>query len=248
MSGPQDLKVDIYLLAGLGTAPGFMENLRIMLTESLLKAEVFGRPFIRSSLLYPYGDWSRNVVAQLWEIRADMRRGAARLDRSIGGGRALADIARERAEAGDGEESGTTLLVGHSGGGVAAVHAAELLLKSGVSSCCFAVKIGSPRCRVPERMKPRVLSIFAEGRRKDGSVGPSPDFVSRIGSYGGWTRKRGLPCWTRNKHAPAAFLGVPIVGKHADYFRDREPYFNTDGRSNLELIVDSIVGWLTTVK
>jgi len=246
--------IELYFLAGLATAPLFMEDLRLAL-ERRLRNEALSRQAgsfvgaeMRSRLLYPYGDWSRNVFAQLWEIQADMRRKDSKLDRSIGGGRVLEEIRRERAAVGLADTVGTTLLVGHSGGGIAAVHAAAMLMSSGGSATCYAVKIGSPRCRIPERLKHRVLSIHAEGRRRGDSFGRSPDIVSRIGSYGGWKINRSLPVWRKDKHAPASWIGVPIIGKHPDYFRNRSPYLSTDGRSNLDLIVDAIAAWLSSRK
>jgi len=242
-------KVEMYFLAGLATAPLFMDNLRLALErrlgqDGLFRLSTASSTELRSELLYPYGDWSRSVLAQLWEIRADMSLRDGRIGRSIGGGRALAAIRSAREKTGG--SGGTTLLIGHSGGGIAAVHAAERLMEEGGSPSCFAVKIGSPRCRIPERLKSRVLTIHAEGRRRGESVGRSPDLVSRLGFYGGWTRSRGLPVWRSGKHAPATSLGVPIVGKHADYFRDRAPYVNAEGRSNLDLIVESILAWLNS--
>ncbi len=247
-------KIEMYFLAGLATAPLFMENLRLALERRLrytalpLREGSIGGEGIVSGLLYPYGDRSRSVLAQVREIRADMRRRDDKLGRSIGGVRALEAIRRERAEAGVSGAVGTTLLVGHSGGGIAAVHVAAMLMASGASASCFAVTIGSPRCRIPERLKHRVLSIHAEGRRRGGSLGRSPDIVSRIGTFGGWGIKRSLPVWRKDKHAPQTRIGVPIVGKHADYFRDRAPYLNAEGKSNLDLIVDSIAAWLTSWK
>jgi len=247
-NGRADNKIEMYFLAGLATAPLFMENLRLALERRLGQADVSDGAVIRSSLLYPYGDWSRNVLAQIWEIRADMRRKDGGLEKSIGGSRTLEAIKRARGENGESEKAGTTLLVGHSGGGIAAVHAAAMLMAAGASPSCFAVKVGSPRCRIPERMRHRVLSIHAEGRRRGDAVGRSPDFVSRIGSYGGWGRSRALPVWQKGMHGPGTRIAMPIVGKHADYFRDRAPYLNTDGKSNLDLIVDAIVAWLTAWK
>jgi len=199
---------------------------------------------VQSGLLFPYGDWSRKAIPQLWEIRADMRLGVGRIPKSIGGSRVLAAI--DSSGNGDGSSPArgrTTLLVGHSGGGVAAVHAADMLLRSGARSSCLAVTIGSPRCRIPERLKPFVLSIRAARGAADRR---SPDIVPRLGSYGGWiagSRLR-LPAWHKGKHEPGATVGVPIIGGHADYFRDRAPYVNEHGKSNLDLVVGAIVQWL----
>ncbi|TVY00396.1 hypothetical protein [Cohnella terricola] len=243
-------KIEMYFLAGLATAPTFMEGLRIALGEKIGRfitpnrvADHSGSP-VQSGLLFPYGDWSRKAIPQLWEIRADMRLGAERFSKSIGGNRVVASI--ESSGIGDGfspVRGRTTLLVGHSGGGVAAVQAAEMLLRSGARSSCFAVTIGSPRCRIPERLKPFVLAIRAARGETDRR---SPDIVSRLGSYGGWilgSRLR-LPAWHKGKHEPGATVGLPIIGGHADYFRNRAPYVNEQGKSNLDLVVDTITEWL----
>ena len=254
-NGLADGKLEAYFLAGLKTAPLFMDQLRIALPEVIRRGELLGLSAERgegaepSELLYPYGDWSRGAISQLWEIRRDMKLGVGTIRRSIGGRRALEAIERARAASGRPRGARTTLLVGHSGGGIAAVHAAELLLERGQAESCFVVKIGSPRCRIPERLKPRVLAIRAERPEAGkGGAGRPPDIVPSFGSYGGWSRERRLPGWRRDLHAPGTSVGLSIVGKHADYFRDREPFLNGEGRTNLELVVDTILGWLETIK
>lgn len=242
-------------MAGLATAPHFMERFRLALQDNLAKAEhvrQLGRP-VHSELLFPYGDWRRRVFPQLWEIRADMRLGLGRISNSIGGNRVMAAI-RSRRSCADNHRI-VRILVGHSGGGIAAVHAAELLMEQEGNPTCLVVMIGSPRCRIPERLRSSVLSISAAGRRKgEFRIGKSPDIVSRLGSYGGWrlgsgtgaeseTRNR-LPYWQRNKHAPASLLTVPIIGGHADYFREHKPYVNAMGESNLDVTLAAIQSWL----
>ncbi|WP_080838058.1 hypothetical protein [Cohnella massiliensis] len=233
-------EVRLYLLAGLRTAPLFMEGFRVALHGRL---EASGRS-VRSRLLFPYGDWSRAVVPQLWEIRRDIGAGARRPERSIGGRRVL-DLLL-----GEGREQGTrTLLVGHSAGGLAGLQAAQRLqaLEGGEPSP--VVMIGSPRCRIPEAMLPYVLYMYAAGAEapSGGSFRPA-DRVSRLGSFGGWTaRPRRLPSWTADKFAPAHSRALPIVGGHADYFRERPPFVGPSGRSNLELTLETAWSWLETV-
>jgi hypothetical protein len=247
LNGPEENSVAVYCLGGLATAPHFMENLRIAIEARIREQGLEGRPLppgasVHSRLLFPYGDWSRSVMKQLWEIGTDVRLGLRRIERSTGGRRTAAEV--EADESRHGSSAGMTLLIGHSGGGVAALHAAELLTARR-SGECRVVMIGSPRCRVPDRLKPFVLSIAAQGQGEGkGLPGKSPDAVSRMGSHGGWRRRGWLPSWQRDKHAPEYRLHVPIIGRHADYFREREPHRNSEGKSNLDHIMEAIFSWL----
>ncbi|MBM7567167.1 hypothetical protein [Paenibacillus sacheonensis] len=227
-------RVSLYLLAGLATAPQFMESFRVALHD-IIAREGFG---VRTSqLLFPYGDWSRRAIPQLWEISRDMRLGAGRFGRSIGGGRAVDRIGSGWTPGpGPGDR---IVLVGHSGGGVAAVHAAWQLMDLIGGPPSPVVMIGSPRCRIPEELRESVLFVYAGGAQQDpGRPGRSADAVARLGTFGGgWLRKA-------DKHAPPFSGGVPIIGKHADYFREREPYVNELGLTNQRLTLDVVWPWL----
>jgi hypothetical protein len=228
-TGKRENGVDLYFIAGLATAPHFMEKFRVAIHSSL---EQWWQP-VHSELLFPYGDWSRRPFAQLWEIQSDMRLGLRQLDKSIGGNRALAAMEIRRAGSDLGRK--TTIFIGHSGGGVAAVHAAQLLSERQGGSDCLIVMIGSPRCRIPEGFRQSVLSISAAGK----------DFVPRLGSFGGWKAgKLRIPSWHSDKHAPGEVRTVPIIGGHADYFRDSAPYVNQMGNSNLDITLEAIESWL----
>ncbi|BBI34903.1 hypothetical protein KCTCHS21_43020 [Cohnella abietis] len=140
----------------------------------------------------------------------------------------------------------TLLFIGHSGGGIAGLHAAQLLQDSGSER--YIVMIGSPKCRIPVQLDTSVLTINAADIRRGGR-GKSPDRVSRLGTHGGWRAgKLGLPTWHRQKYAPIDNRNVPIIGGHADYFRDSEPYVDVTGRSNLDLTLETIQTWLTRLK
>lgn len=222
--------ISIYLMAGVATAPHFMERFRIALLERLEQA----CGSVYSELLFPYGDWSRRIVPQLWEIRHDMRLSFRRLKRSIGGNRLLASI-RPQLSIG---RSHRTILIGHSGGGVAALHAAQLMLDEQIDSLpSLVVMIGSPRVRIPANLQSSVLSLYAAGK--------SRDIISSIGTFGGWSSGlRRFPTWQSNKHAPVNIQGLPIIGGHPDYFRERAPYMNLLGKSNLDISLEAIVSWL----
>jgi pimeloyl-ACP methyl ester carboxylesterase len=224
-------KTFIYLLAGVATAPLFMETIRIALHDRLTK---LGES-VHSELLFPYGDWSRRVIPQVWEIKKDMRLGFQRLERSIGGNRVLASIESQLIA-----ESGCRIiLIGHSAGGVAAVHAAQLLLEKQVcSKPCSVVMIGSPRIRIPEPLKRSILSLHAIGKNRD--------LISRLGTFGGWQAGLGrIPVWRADKHAPDSIQVLSLLGGHPDYFRDQAPFINQQGKSNLELTLEAIVQWLS---
>ncbi|MBB6735001.1 hypothetical protein [Cohnella zeiphila] len=230
-------ELGLYLLGGLKTAPLFMEGMRLALHERL-KAAGEG---VHSRLLLPYGDWSRQAVPQLWEIRRDMRRTPHRTARSTGGRRALLAIDEEERSSGV-PAPGRRILIGHSGGGVAAVHAAQTLWEREGGQPCPVVLVGSPRIRIPERLRAATLYIHAEGR----TPGRSADPVARIGSFGGWTvsdRSR-LPVWRAGKFAPENAVSVPVIGGHADYFRDRTPFVDPQGRSNLDRLLEIVWPWL----
>jgi hypothetical protein len=214
-----------------------MEGVRAALHERL---EAAGERVL-SRLLLPYGDWSRHAVPQLWEIRLDMGRRPNRSVRSTGGRRVLQAIDEEERAAGS-LEPHRRILVGHSGGGVAAVHAAQMLWERDGGEPCPVVLIGSPRIRIPERLRASTLYVQAAGR----TAGRSSDPVARLGSFGGWTvsdRSR-LPVWQAGKHAPGRAVSVPVVGGHADYFRDRPPFVDREGRSNLDRLLDVVWPWL----
>ncbi|WP_219835074.1 hypothetical protein [Paenibacillus sp. R14(2021)] len=239
--------VSLYLLGGLATAPQFMESFRGAL-HGIMERD--GYHVRTSQLLFPYGDWSRNVIRQVWEIGRDMRLDVKRFGRSIGGKRAVEAIAAGR-EAG--RTMGRRILIGHSGGGVAAVHAARQLLETEGGPPSPVIMIGSPRCRIPETLRQSVLYIYAISP----DAGPSAaaavtvDSICRLGTFGGWGRaeagsgrRTGRMGWQQNKHAPAAGCGVPIIGKHADYFREHEPYINGLGLTNQWLTLRALLPWL----
>lgn len=232
--------VHLYLLAGVATAPLFMESLRLALHEKLARSSA---RIVHSELLFPYGEWSRRLIPQLWEIRHDMRLGFRRITSSIGGDRTQTSILARK----NGDDKPFMILIGHSGGGVAAIHAAQLLIERGYGSAYSVILIGSPRCRIPDGLRDSVLSISATGKRLDIAMpGKSRDLVSRLGTFGGWHKPlRRLPAWKRDKHAPVSIHAVPIIGGHADYFRDSAPFVNSLGQSNLDLTLETIESWLT---
>jgi hypothetical protein len=235
-------ELHMYVMAGVATAPHFMEPLREALAQTLTGN---GR-HVHSRTIFPYGDWGTRLLRQLREIRYDLSLRPAKYARSIGGNRILQEL-RESPGTADVDaadqscKAAPILLVGHSGGGLAAVHAADTLLHGGFAADVRIVMIGSPKCRIPEALQDRVLYLYAASRRRYDRPG---DPICRLGSWGGWhTGGPGLPRWRRNRHAPAHIAGLPLLGGHADYFRSRSPFMNADGESNLDVTMRSIWTW-----
>ncbi|TDF96264.1 hypothetical protein [Paenibacillus piri] len=254
--------ISMYLLAGVATAPLFMEGLRHTMTDKL---EQDGWS-VQSELLYPYGDWNRRLVSQLREMSHDLWLVRAQPLRSIGGRRAADAI---RLSSG----GRPLLLIGHSGGGVAAVHAVQILAAEAARSTDAAgaglydaaargaasgtaaadgherllphriVQIGSPKCPIPEWMRASVLYAGLLDAK-----GKPADPVTRLGSWSGWSHRNPgrLPSWYRQQFAPGAVAHFPIIGGHPDYFRENSPFINEQGRSNMDTTVKAVRSWLTS--
>ncbi|SFL08315.1 hypothetical protein SAMN03159341_103121 [Paenibacillus sp. 1_12] len=226
--------VNLFLLAGVATAPLFMEDFRLAMITNLTQA---GYTVSVSELLYPYGDWSRRLLRQLHELRHDLWTARSRPLRSIGGNRA-ADMIKA---CGD---KGWPLLIGHSGGGVAAVQAASILAANAADHAekpIRVVQIGSPKCPIPSWLHNSWM--YAEAIRDNGR---SSDPVTWLGNQRVWQRSSGgLPIWRQS--VPAANLAqlrLPLVGGHPDYFRAGSSYLNKQGSTNLEITVQAVTNWL----
>ncbi|MFC5701661.1 alpha/beta fold hydrolase [Cohnella faecalis] len=234
-------EIRLYMLAGVATASHFLDGFRLTIHRLIEESGLD----VRSKLLFPYGDWGRSLVPQLREVGRDIRGREGRYFRSIGANRALAAIDADRIDS-EASVHVTNILVGHSAGGIAAVQAAQLLLERDGGTPCPVAMIGSPKCRIPAGLRESVLYVYASPPVMDGRAYVKPtDPVCRIGSFGGWTTDgRRLPAWRMDRHAPASFRGVSIAGGHPDYFRDRPPYLNEMGMTNLEITTDAVWPWL----
>jgi pimeloyl-ACP methyl ester carboxylesterase len=213
---PSNKRVELYLAAGVATAPNFMSGAAAFLEKRLMEDGWT----VRVRLTYPFGDWHRKLIHQLKELRHDLFLRHSSLHRSIGGTRLAAEIGHSRAEA-----AGHVILIGHSGGGLASIQAAYLLKNS--VSCKAVIQIGSPRYPIPEELMARTQFIYGVNDR-----GRSSDPISRLGLWGS-TRRR-----------PALIIPVQLQGGHADYFRDTHPYRNAEGLSNLEITAKHIYDFI----
>ena len=235
--------IELYLAAGVATSPLFMERLRQVIKRELEDAGAI----VRSSLAFPYGDKERSLVGQLREVVRDLRLRDSRLDGALGGNRLLGTIDERRGSAA-GTVPDRTIIVGHSAGGVAAVHAARLLYARDGGKPPLVVMIGSPRCRIPGELREHVLYVYAARSDSQGARWMTvklTDPITRLGSFGGWnTGTWRLPSWQMDKHAPVHASGLRIVGGHADYFREQAPFVNAIGLSNMALTAAVVLKWL----
>ncbi|MCZ8521175.1 MULTISPECIES: hypothetical protein [Paenibacillus] len=233
--GGQQSALTIYCLAGIATYPNFMEEFG---RELARRFPASGSGTAPQQQLYPYGERSRGLLRQLHESRHDLLLGTGRVERSLGGGRAAETVW----SAGPPSPGRLVLLAGHSAGGVAAVHAAAILMRrTGRPPDAFRiVMIGAPKCPVPPDLAPVTLYI-----RGVDAGGRASDPVTRLGHWGGWDRGRGgLPVWRAGKYAPGAVVSLPLLGGHPDYFRSGASYRDSEGSTNLEKVLGAVTAWL----
>jgi pimeloyl-ACP methyl ester carboxylesterase len=201
-------RVQLYFAAGVATAPQFMFGIAANLEQRFKEIGWTAS----SKLVFPYGDWSRKLVLQLAELQLDMLRPSFAWERSIGGRRFAAEIWQE-------DQEGPIILIGHSGGGIAALHAAYSLQDERFVRLIF--QIGSPRCPVPARLRDKAYFIYGVNQ----SV-KRPDPITLLGYWG---------------RSAATRIPLPLLGNHADYFRDASPYVNSKGETNLNIVSRTIL-------
>lgn len=211
--------IDFYLLAGVATWPSFFRGLQEYLTE-MSREEGWGDSEV--NVLYPYGNHTRPLLAQLRDVGRDMMR---RLGTEASGGlppRTFAGAAAVPAASASAVESiqhrsegRVVVLIGHSGGGVAAYHAARLLLANKSVRECRVVQIGSPKVRIHPALRDKTAYFYAVDSR-----GRRSDPITRLGTWGGFRRSAaGMPVWDPRRWAPGHIAAVVIDGGHPDYFR-----------------------------
>jgi hypothetical protein len=221
--GLTDNKVSLYVLAGVATSLSFMEDF----VKELERRYQHAGYEIQTHLLFPYGDWGRNVVKQVIEIGFDLM---PRFVKTHGypRGQVVANHIKKT------HQSGRIVIIGHSSGGVTGVHAASYLDRAQFPEV-FVVQIGSPKCHVPSQARIGTLFVYAVNE-----MGKSTDPITWLGSWGGWEQKGAFARWNRKLKAPANIIAVSLIGGHADYFRNSFPFIDTNGRSNLEKTADAL--------
>jgi hypothetical protein len=220
-------KVSIYVLAGVATSSDFMED---FVQELQHRYEQVGFEVL-INMIFPYGDWNRNVIKQLKEISCDL---VPRLGqkRNYLRGQNVADYINES------YKGGKIVIIGHSSGGVVGVHAANLLNREKLP-VAQVVQIGSPKCSVSLNHRASTLFIYSVNHK-----GKISDLISYIGSWGGLEKRGRVFRWNPRLSAPTSIIGVPIIGGHADYFRNRIPFVDRKGMTNLEKTTNLIWEWL----
>ncbi|MFS0727063.1 hypothetical protein [Paenibacillus sp. 1P07SE] len=225
-----EAQASVYLLAGVATKPSFFEN---------CSEHVRGLCGIYGwqsgvHVIYPYGDHTRSLFAQVREVSGDVTR---RFQAFRIGGRLAADEIRKT------YNGGLLILIGHSGGGAAAYQAARILADEGRLDDCRIVQIGSPRVPILPEFRDRVCYIHAVDE-----LGRLKDPITKLGSWGGWSRQGlKLPRWDGAKYAPAHIKPITVVGGHADYFRHEAPFVDEQQVSNMDKTITNAWTWLQSV-
>ncbi|WP_274468512.1 MULTISPECIES: hypothetical protein [unclassified Paenibacillus] len=226
-------EIVIYISAGFATAPDFLDRFGDALAGCF--SEQTGAR-VRIVIHFPYGDWSRSRRRQLLEITGDLWNNAHNKP-SRYGGKNLTKLIREHWRPGQ-----QLLLVGHSAGAVASIQAAKALMEHGLP-ILGVIQIGSPRCAVPPALKDRILYLHG-ANPQDRKLDPIP----RLGTWGGWIKGRyGVFQWHGQKHAPSHRQTIPMIGGHADYFRDHNPYIWQE-TTNMQTTIGTIWAWLSQLK
>jgi len=122
----------VYLLAGVRTPTCTFNHCKKKLDERLRSDGL--EPIIH--VLFPYGDASRNVLRQVLEVKSDLSNRISA--RRIGGRHVLNQIKKTF-------RGNRMLMIGHSGGGVAAYQAARMVEEHGIAEDFRIVQVGSPR-------------------------------------------------------------------------------------------------------
>ncbi len=209
----------VYFLSGIGTwrsgnlfGPAMADIVRRYAAVGITPVHVRD--------IYPYG-WMDDVpmkrfyrflARQALRVSRDMY---VKYYRNAGGYRAFREIRKDYDRCG----GGSLVLIGHSGGGVAAYKTAKLLEDRGYT-VEQVILVGAPVHSIASDWQGKVKSLRKAGR---------------IGDYVTWW---GRPCIG----APRKSEPVVIRGGHTDYFRT--DLLDEEGRSNMSLVMDKVWSWL----
>ncbi|WNQ12143.1 hypothetical protein MJA45_03585 [Paenibacillus aurantius] len=211
--------VSVYFLSGIGT----WESGRMFagaMRDIMERYRSEGYAFVHVRDLYPYGSMDgvhskrfyRHLAKQALKVSRDMY---VRYERNIGGRLAYEKIKADYDQYG----SGDIILIGHSGGGIAAYNTAQLLSDDGYR-VARVILVGAPEQWIHKDWHNRVHALRKAGR------------------IGDWVTWLGKPCFG----APKVSDEVNIVGGHTDYFRWDK--VDDNGVSNLQKVMDRIWQWL----
>lgn len=227
MQASQSLK--IFLLAGVKTTPSAFysleEALKLFIKQKGITPDI--------ELLFPYGEAERSLMRQLFEVRSDLSNRAKLA--GFGGRKVWHRIDKHRAIP-------RLLLIGHSGGGVAAYQIARKLFEDSQPIETKVIQIGSPKTRIIPQLRNQVGYIHSID---DG--GAMNDPITRLGTWGGWRSDLmpfPRPTWDSNKFAPGFVQGVKTIGGHADYFRVSDQFRDEMQLCNLEKTMTGVTSYL----
>ncbi|MFD0872180.1 Uncharacterised protein [Chlamydia abortus] len=159
---PLSRSVNVYFIAGIGT--WFSGNMFAPAMQLLAdKFREGGCSRIHSTAFYPYGTMDHlprsririTMLRQAIQVICDMYRRPDRSPAIVGLTR---DIRKDYGRSGEGD----IVLVGHSGGGIAAYGAARLLSGQGYS-VPHVVQVGSPECHIVPEWRERVYRLRQPG-------------------------------------------------------------------------------------
>jgi len=188
-------------------------------------AELEPKPFIGE--LFPYGYHTENLFSQVLHVHRDMMWRQTKFGSGIV---AAADQIKRQSE------DRPVLLIGHSGGGIAAYRVATDLVKAQAITDCRVVQVGSPKVAIDSQLRDKVSYLVAVNEE-----GRPVDRISRLGTWGGWSLNRyGFPYWNKHKYAPGTVDTITLLGGHPHYFSSRAPHIHPDRGSNLSVTLDTI--------
>ena len=221
----------IFLLAGVQTKDSAFNTLTKRLNELCAKKDIQ----TSIQMLYPYGDYTRKLWKQVLDICIDFNFVTKRA--GLGGQRINQQLEKSTIN-----QDSKFLLIGHSGGGVAAYRWARFLHYHYQLDLdqLRVVQIGSPKIRVSPHFQKQLAYIQAVDEQ-----GMPKDPITKIGYWGGLhlnnVDKKG---WNSQKYAPSNVHSIPLIGGHADYFRVNPPFVDVNQQSNLDYTFNAIENWL----
>lgn len=204
------------LLAGVKTYPGFFDSLYDALAKQPSCMQINK---LQIHVLYPYGDYRRSIVRQV--AAACVHWTAGQLPQVGSMGRQLAEGVLQIAPV------ERLLLLGHSAGGIACCLAARQIYNM-TGKCPPFIQIGSPRMRMAPIISEHAYAVIGDQGH--------PDWLSRIGTWGGWERQGSRWYYRKDRHAPKQIVEETFLGGHTDYFRNHPPFVDGYNQSNADKI------------
>ncbi|MEB3104090.1 RHS repeat-associated core domain-containing protein, partial [Ferviditalea candida] len=215
--------ISVYFLAGVGTWQSG-DMFKAAKEDIIKRYQDMGYDKIHVADVYPYGtmeecgcdqDATKQMaytILQALVVNNDMD---TPYKYTVGGNNAFESIKEDYDYFGGGD----IVLIGHSGGGIAAYDAAQLLNDAGYN-VSFIVQVGSPKEPIKKKWRDKV------------------GYIEKKGFFGDGITAWGMTYFQR----PGYIASVDIVGGHPYYF---DPNMKDDnGVSNLSKTMDQIWDWI----